>query len=343
MGKTALLFECEKHARAREWKVAEIGVRSLWDPNQMLDSLGLGDKYEVTEKSTQFGWKNVFGRGYKSTRPEPTVEKVLRDGSQPLLLILDEAQALADKDVPPPQHKASAIHVLEFIHNGKLGRPVILLAAGLGTTKEGFSDLKISRFADNCFVELGPLSKEDERAVIQDWITEEGGAKGDPTAWIDAIAQETHGWPQHIQTYVNRAVTQLKANNGVMTPGGLSAALEAGREGRKVYYKQRVEDFRADQLRCLARVIPAVPQRAPAEYRDIVSSLAQEYGEDGAQDLFRKLESEGLLTASGMGYSVPIPSMHAWLKDVYGRERIETPPAPTMGHTFHERDSGRER
>ena len=59
-GKTALLYECEKHARAREWQVAEIGVRSLWDPNQLLDSLGLGDKYEVTEKSTHFGLNNLF-------------------------------------------------------------------------------------------------------------------------------------------------------------------------------------------------------------------------------------------------------------------------------------------
>lgn len=319
VGKTALLYECEKHARAREWKVAKIGVRSLWDSNKLLDSLGLGDKYEVTEKSTQFGLKYFFRRGYKSSRPEPTVENILKDGKQPMLLILDEAQRLSGKAGPPKDQGDAVGDILEAIHNGNLGKPVILLAAGLGTTLKAFGEFRVSRFAEDCLVDLGALSTDSEQSVIQDWLKKEGGAQGDPTAWIDAIARETHGWPQHIQSYARRASDQLTANDGVMTPGGLSAALEAGREGRKVYYKQRVFDFRVDQLRSLARAIATVPPGASAEYRDIVSSLAQEYGEDGAQDLFKRLEAEGLLAQSGMGYAVPIPSMHVWLKDEYVR------------------------
>ena len=290
----------------------------------------------------QIGLKELFSGGFKSTRPEPTVEKVLRDGGQPLLLVLDEVQALADKDVPPSQHKASAIHVLEFIHNGKLDRPVILLAAGLGTAKEGFGDLKISRFAANCFVELGALDKEAERAVIQDWITKEGGAKGDPTAWINAIAQETHGWPQHIQTYVNRAVAQLKANEGVMTPGGLSTTLHAGREARKVYYKQRVDKFFGDEIQCLVSALPDNPSGPPASRTDIMSALAKTYDLE-AKALFDRFTSQGILEKSGVGLVVPIPSMHAWLKDEYVLEKIEIPRDPPMGQSFQERSSGLER
>ena len=342
VGKTALLYECGNHARAQEWKVVKIGVEALWKPYKLLDSLGLADKYKPTEKSVQFGLKDLFSGGYKSSRAEPTVESVLKDGSQPLLLILDEAHALADKDVPPPQHKASAIHVLEFIHNGELGRPVILLAAGLGTVREGFGELKISRYADNCFVELGALDKGPERAVIQDWITKEGGAKGDPTAWIDAIAQETHGWPQHIQSYANRAVAQLKANDGVMTASGLSATLQAGREARKVYYKQQVDKFYGDEIQCLMSALPDKPAGPPASRIDIMSALTKTYNLE-AKALFDRFIRKGILEKSGVGLVVPIPSMHAWMKDVYGRERIEMPPAPTMGHSFQERDSGRER
>ena len=113
----------------------------------------------------QFGFKECFSGGYKSTRAEPTVENILKDGSQPLVLVLDEAHALADEDVPPPQHGASAIHALEIIHNGELGRPVILLASGLDTVKEGFGNLKISRYAVNCFVELGVLDKGSEEVT----------------------------------------------------------------------------------------------------------------------------------------------------------------------------------
>ena len=192
-------------------------------------------------------------------------------------------------------------------------------------------------------MELGALSKESERAVIQDWLKKDGGARGDTTAWMDAITQETHGWPQHIQSYAKRAVAQLQASGGVMTPVGLNAALQAGREARKIYYRQRVRDFRADQIRSLAISIANVPQGAPAEYSDIVASLAKEYGEDGAIALFKKLEDEGLLAQSEMGYAVPIPSMHGWLKERYGREKIELPRNPQKARSTLNRSSGWER
>ncbi len=181
--------------------MAKIGVESFWDPDKLLGSLGHESKYEVTEKSTRFGVKNILGRDSKNTNSEPSVENILRDGKDPLLLILDEAQALGDEDIPPSQYKAAAIQVIELIHNGELGRPIILLATGLDGARRGFSNLKVSRFARNCFVELGASSKESERAVIQDWLQKEGGAKGDPTEWTDAITQETHGWPHHILSY----------------------------------------------------------------------------------------------------------------------------------------------
>ncbi len=199
--------------------------------------------------------KNILGRDSKNTNSEPSVENILRDGKDPLLLILDEAQALGDEDIPPSQYKAAAIQVIELIHNGELGRPIILLATGLDGARRGFSNLKVSRFARNCFVELGASSKESERAVIQDWLQKEGGAKGDPTEWTDAITQETHGWPHHILSYAYPAAEYLKSNDGIMSPEGLNVVLESGRKGRREYYKERVGDFRVDQIHCLAKSI----------------------------------------------------------------------------------------
>ena len=343
VGKSALLHECGKHARAQEWQVVKVGVESLWKPYKLLDSLGLTDKYKLSEKSMQFGLKNLFRRGYKSTRPEPTVESILKDGQQPLLLILDEAQALGDKDVPPSQHKTTAIHVLEFIHNGELGRPVILLAAGLGGAKRGFGELEIPRFAANCFVELGALDKGSERAVIRDWIKKEGGAKGDPAAWIDAIAQETHGWPQHIQSYANLAADQLKAYGRIMESDQLNAVLEAGRESRTEYYKERVDGFFGDEIQCLVNSIPDNPSGPPASRIDIMSSLTKKYGDRETKDLFDRFIRKGILEKSGAGLVVPIPSMHAWMKDEYSREKIEFPREQQISRGLHERSSGLER
>lgn len=325
-GKSALLTECEKLAESAGWKVADIGVGALWDSGKLLDSLGLGNRYKVTEKSTQLGLKNIFGWRYKSTRPLPTVSNILKGDRHPLLLILDEANALGEDGVPPTNQRADTIEVLGAIHNGKLGRPVVLLAAGLGTTAKAFESLKISRFARNCFVELGALSKEAERAVIQDWLEKGGGARGDPSAWTDAIAREAHGWPQHILSYVDpTAVKQLNADGGSMTAGGLKTVLEVGQEIRSAYYEQRARDFSWKQRRSLAELIMHVPADHGLDEEDILESLTQEYGPKKSMDLFRDALDRGILHKQAGRYAVPIPSMRQWLISNYAREKIEVP------------------
>ncbi len=319
MGKSALLYECERIAKSRNWIVADIGAIALWNPNKLLSALGRGDDYEIMDKFSQIGVKDVIGRGYKSVQAAPTVEQILKDGKQPLLLILDEAQALEDDNIPPSQYYADAVPVLDLIHNGKLGRSVILLAAGLEGAKKGFGKLKISRFAQDCHVVLGPLSKESEHAVIQDWLLKEGGLKEDPMNWISAIAQETHGWPHHILSYVCPAARLLKKNGGTLTTKDLGTVLEMGHEGREQYYSQRIEDFQPDQIRSLAKSMADVPDGKPAEYRESLSSLTKEYGESEAEKLFLKFERKRLLMKSGIGYAVPISSMHNWLVSTHTR------------------------
>ncbi len=68
-----------------------------------------------------------------------------------------------------------------MIHNGELEKPVMLLTAGLSTSKAALSSLGISRFEEDCTVQLGRLDNESECAVIRDWLTEAGGVVEDPT------------------------------------------------------------------------------------------------------------------------------------------------------------------
>ncbi len=44
-----------------------------------------------------------------------------------------------------------------------------------------------------------------------------------------------------------------------------------------------------------------------------------------------------------MGYSVPIPSMHTWLKETYTRERTEIPRETQNVRVERDRGSGLER
>ena len=113
-------------------------------------------------------------------RPGRTINKILRSGSKPLLLVLDEAQRLGQGEIVPAQHKGTVSDVLDYIHNGRAGTPVVLLAAGLGRTEQAFADLGVSRFRGGAFTDLGSLSEEAERAVIRDWIEKDGRSQEGP-------------------------------------------------------------------------------------------------------------------------------------------------------------------
>ena len=317
-GKTALLYECGKMAEKRKWETVDVNPRALWNADELRHSLSLGNIPEVKEAAAKIGAGPFVQADVKSELPRRTTLEILRSGAEPLLLRLDEAQMLATTVHPlPPDPLGIATGLLKAIHNGELKRPVILLVGGLGTTSDAFRGLGISRFSRRCLIELGALSKEAEHAVLRDWLTKDGGAKGDPTAWIDAIAQETHGWPQHILSYVEPALDQLRTDKRVMTTEGLHTVLEAGRAGRAAYYKQKIHFFRGDQIRRLTQSVAETAPGEPVEYKDIVSSLMTEYESREAKQLFHHFLEKGILAKCGLGYAVPIPSMHTWLVDEF--------------------------
>ena len=339
-GKTALLAECERLARGIGWKIADIDPLALWNPDELEQSLESKKKFKVEGGSAGVTILGIGRAGVNAGMLPQTVKTLLQKGGEPLLLTLDEAQTLGKKDVLPPDQAHIASSVLNAIHNGKLDKSLILLAAGLGTTVESFRSFGISRFEGNSLVELGALGKEAERAVLHDWLTEDGGVKGDATAWIDAITQETHGWPQHILSYVKPALDQLHADKGVMTAEGLNAVLEAGHARRVAYYKQRAQGFPEEERQSLARPFSDIPIGESVQLSKIMSSLTQDYSQDKAETLFRRAVERGLIDERGGRYVIPVPSMHDWLVSNYACEQIKFPHGTPPIHSLEDRSSG---
>ncbi|MCY4157986.1 MAG: hypothetical protein OXF48_00030 [Bacteroidetes bacterium] len=319
-GKTALLHELEKLGLASGWETPKKKMypSALWTPGELRKSFGQNIRAKFS--GTGGIGIQVAQIGVKTEWTQATTLNILSSGKKPLLLKLDEAQTIGTTNAPPSNLAGVATNVLDAIHNGELGRPVILMAAGLGQTEEAFRLLGISRFRGGCFVELGALSKDSERAVIHDWIIKEGDAKRDPTPWIDAIAQETHGWPQHITAYGDAAARQIQKDKGRMTPEGLEVVYRVGKQRREAYYRQRIGKFYGDQLQCLASSISNNPLGEPISRLAIISSLAKTYDDDKAEDLLKDFIEKGILEKGGKGLSISIPSMHTWLKEEYGRE-----------------------
>jgi len=106
-----------------------------------------------------------------------------------------------------------------------------------------------------------------------------------------------------------------------MTPQGLKTVMELGQKGRKQYYKQRLVDFEGDELICLYESIAGVKSGEPFSKDLIFTPLRDKYGLKEAKKVFKKLIDKGIIALVGGPYSVPIPSMHDWMKEELERIR----------------------
>lgn len=320
-GKSALLHECFDWAARSGWLVAEnMEPEALFDITQMRKQMGQLRHFQI-DKGT-FGFK---GLGLSASPAQNRPVDALAAAEQPLLLILDEAQLLYSVSTMPQNDvsRRIATSTLKQIHNGTLGKPVILLAAGLGTTTRVFSDLGISRFGRRRRIELGSLARGAERALLHDWLTIRAKAQGDPAPWIDAIMRETHGWPHHIMSYVDSVMMHLPDAKGVMTSPRLQQVLAGGREGCTEYYLERTGAFNADELEALVRGFPAGQPGTTTSYKTILASLTTAFPRQGDPErLFDRALEKGVLSRQGSQYVIPIPSMHTWLEREYGSHQV---------------------
>ena len=338
-GKTALLDVLSKHAKERGWKPILINTNTLWSPDELLRRLDKSGR-QITSFGAEAGVDHV-GHGSLNINIKTaayTISDILRGQTKPLLLILDEAQTLGYKGGIPDDMKSTVINVLKEIHNGDLGKPVMLLTGGLGTTKAAYGSLGVSRFDGDCTVQLGRLDKKSECAVIRDWLIKDGRAKGDPQAWIQSIAEEAHGWPQHIISYIKPALKYLESNNRFMTDEGLKFVLEEGAKYRKMYYQRRADGIDKKKRQILAKIFADVPLGETMYLEDIMSVLENEYTPEVAEKFFKKALERGIIDERKDGdYGIPIPSFHTWLVDEYAKGKSQdihqppklSPPKPT--------------
>ena len=320
-GKTALLNECVELAARDGWLVAkDVTHMAFSDAIQMRTQMRNLHHFRVEDGA-------VVPAPGGATRDTPVNSpfEVLQQGGTPLLLVIDEAQNLRTLSDRPftDDAKASAIETIGKIHNGSLGRPVVLLAGGLSNTVSVFENLGVSRFDGECYNVLGALEPDAERAVIRDWVQFHAEVLADSSEWIDAIMKETHGWPQHTIAYVRPAMRRIAHDGGILTPQGLAHVLEQGRQGREDYYKARTHTFDNSELTTLVSALPAVGGGDRATKESIMKSLAATYPRQEAERLFNHAVHKGVLSKEWKHYSVPIPSMHAWLEREYGEPRLD--------------------
>ena len=325
-GKSALLDVLSKQAQASKWHTVSIKARALYDV--ALTARLLEEKNPQQIQRYVEADARLLKTGRISTEPGfLTVTEVLQNAhnsKRGILLVMDEAQTIAHR-----VGNEALEDTLDAIHNGQIGRPVILLVGGLGLTKAAFGQLGISRFQGNCLVNLGRLSPEPERAVVRDWLEKGGGAQGDVTPWINAITQETDGWPQHIVSFAQPAAQVIRRHNGQMTTEGLTAVLEFGRKRKEEYYHNRGAEISSEDLALLGAYIQFRGRQMRWERHELIEVLDIVKRVEGktAGGVLDTMLAKGVLAGDNEEYHVPIPSMEDWLERRFQRYISERPEA----------------
>ena len=315
-GKTALLAVCAERAKAAGWRVARIDTMALWNPIRLRKALGTTRISVLAKSLRRIGIPGVFAAEVNTDISELTTVDILERGKGPLLLVLDEVQMLIGDRLAYQQNQITR-SLLNSVHNGAFDRPIMLLAGGLGTSKSAFSSLGISRFANKCTVDLGPLSPEAERAVMSDWLIRDGQASGNPSKWIKTIAQEAYGWPQHIMSYVGPALKQLHQDGGNMTSEGLAFVLSEGRALREAYYRDRASGLSRTPLQRIVNVLNASPASDGVLEEDILSALSGTFGDNEAKNFFDRALNKGVIDERDGQYTIPIQPMREWLTSTF--------------------------
>ncbi len=327
-GKTALLEECKRRAQKLQWKTARIHPEGILDTAMLLHALGRREESREKEKEWSLQIPKIWRRISKTRLPPPLALEIFEDEKRPLLLLLDEAQRMAGIPREPEERFLAVQRFLNSIHNGELGRSVILLAGGLGGTEAAFRRLAVSRFDGGRRIHLGPLSEEATRAIILDWLINDGRVKGDTSKWVDAIASDTHRWPQHIMAYLQPAIDYLEDHDGEMTAAGLDIVLSKGREGRREFYEARTFGLSIQRRHYIAKYVKLFARESRIDPDQFIGFLTNELGEGTGKELCTKALNQGVLDERYGDYVIPIPSMETWLIENYEHYR---PPPPLPG------------
>ena len=224
-----------------------------------------------------------------------------------IVVCVDEAQNIPVSD--------NTKGVMDCLHRDTQGIPLMAAFFGLSDTQIVLRECGLSRFADERVVTLEPLPDEDTACAIRSAFDAYGftGTQEDREVWVNALAELSQGWPQHINSVAVAACDIIRANRGRMDSAHLDKATTAAEEYNREYYAGRL----------------AAGTRSPWVYRKMAQAAREKGGvlpyDDLRQFLAEETLDDFLTNALHAGllvqvqhlpyhYRIPIPSFEDWLR-----------------------------
>ena len=219
-----------------------------------------------------------------------------------LVLLVDELQSIDDEAMP----------TLRVLHQGLTRCPILLLGFGLQHTAarlaRGSGGRGISRIAEPAI--LHALSRDDAVVAFKETLARLGHNEV-PSESLDALADASHGFPQHINGYLAGAHEAL-ARHGRLAGEALEEALQHGGKRRIAYYNKRLSAAHSRKPMTALAAAMERAQRTRLEYHDAKAFLIE--AGFGAAELDAAIAHGSLTCDDEDNVSFGIPSFHSYMK-----------------------------
>ena len=289
--------------------------------------LQLGEKLyrELVERGGGVAGFTVDGKLEAGSRSDKnmTSARVFRNAA-PLLekfhlvVFVDEAQNTPVVDTTQG--------VMDCLHNPLGNISLVTAFFGLSDTQQVLHQCGLSRFAAKRVANLEPLSMGDAAGSFQRLFNAYyTGTEDEKAVWVNALAELSQGWPQHINQVGVAAGQVIRANKGRLGKHLLSQALDEGIEQNNDYYTGRVEagSNRAWVYKRLALVAAKkegqFADTLSYDEIDLLTEAARKRKNESIEDFLTNALHAGLLApVGGMldHYKIPIPSLGDYLRSL---------------------------
>ena len=138
-----------------------------------------------------------------------------------------------------------------------------------------------------------------------------------PSAGLDALAAASHGFPQHINGYLEGARGAL-TRHGHLQGEALAEALRHGKRRKIAYYNMRLSAAHSRKPMMALRAAMERAQRTRLEYHHAKNVLLE--AGFGAAELDAAIAHGSLTCDDEDNVSFGIPSFHAYMKQLLDRD-----------------------
>ncbi|MCY4160775.1 MAG: hypothetical protein OXE77_02810, partial [Flavobacteriaceae bacterium] len=297
-------------------------------------------KFQRVAQEIGFNVKVLKGKvEYQKIKDD--VFEILSLLTKPILLVLDEAQIIGNELSDHQTSPSPISFVLKAIHNLEGHHGLVTLFTGLGNTRKLYHDFNISRFHSNAVIDLQPLDKASEYAILEDYLVKQAKLDSkhpDLDDFIQTISKETYQWPHHIVVY-GQTASKLIQHHGILSEKVWHETLQKGFQLKNQYYEGRFDEI-TPEIRCSIyyALLENEIQKNNIRSLQVIEALKLNPYIKDPQATWDRLIAKGIVQVKKGGfYQVPIPSMRTWMIKEYQQyhKALGMKPSAKMQQIIH--------